>query len=191
MSLLTEKSPYLLTLVFAAIGWTTNQIWLDMTSSPIVEARRYSFDIANGLVGFRITNLSRTEYFDSIKLRIRIKKDSISKCIGQPLLVPIPPTDLGFSPNAERTRPKCETAKYAQFELPRLHPGGEVEVYINVTERTVPDLSMNSVNAVRLIESSFETFLVKNRFSILIWLLGVWCLLIITYLICTESKEKK
>ena len=185
----SEKATYLLTIAFAAIGWTTNQIWLDITSTPTVEAERHIYDSATSNTGFTITNLSRKQSFDNLVFKIVIDNSSNAKCQGQPILMPIAPTDLGYSQDKKRIRPKCESEKYAEYQIQKLHPGGKVKLLIEASNETYPLLLVNSNKPIRLIESSAETYVIKNRFCILVLLFVAWSITVLILLTFGNAKR--
>lgn len=182
---LTEKAPYLLTIVFLALGWTISQVSTDLAKSPIIEYKSCKKDNTNGSENiFTITNISSEKLFTDLKFTLRIAGTTNSKCIGVPKMMIPPPTDLkGLYQGGGATQPTCIDDKHAEYIIPQLHPGASLQLVMKTDKNTDVNIYIWCKEAVRLVESSITTFIIKHRLNILLWTIVIWTLLIIAYFI--------
>lgn len=184
-----EKVPYLLTILFIALGWTVSQLSTDMTKSPIIEYkqdRRYATKHT-----FTITNISSEKLFSDLTFKLRIPGDSQAKCMDSPKIYSTSPTELK-SPTNGIPEPKCVDDEYAEFILHHLQPGATVKLEMKTNKEVVDvDIYIWCKNPVRLIEASLQTWVAKNQFGVMGGLICLWTVLIIIYLIWFYSIRVK
>lgn len=189
--LFREQIPYLLTILFAALAWTTNQIWDDISKSPTIE---YKFILDKSVPlskKVRITNISSDHLFSNLVFKVRSEKGSDLGCITTDI-APFPPVELRYSksPNIQN---QCEhncSAKYAEFKIPHLQPGSSIMLIMESEIDSVLTLGVWSESKVRLVNRSLETILIKNRFIVLVYLFIIWILSIGIYVTIVSIKNK-
>jgi len=188
-----EKTPYLLTILFVALGWTISQITTDLTKSPILEYKQCKKVMANKTKhAIAITNISLEKVFSNLIFKLRPEAGSGVICLDSPEMIAPPPTELK-SPTQQKEgegfqEPECINGEYAEYSLPKLQPGATIQIVMNTDKDVDVNLYVWSENSVRLVESSFLTWAAKNRFGLLICLICVWALLIIIYLILIHKN---
>ncbi len=190
MFLTTEKTPYLLTILFLALGWTITQISTDLAKSPIIEYQSCKKNHPSETEHtFTITNISSEKLFTNLKFTLR-PVDTTAKCLGEPEMIIPPPTELkGTSSDDSATQPECVDDKYAEYILPQFHPGASIQLVMKTDKNSDINIYVWCKEAVRLVELSFfKTTIVKERLEIMIWSIAIWAILIIIYTLIVHYK---
>lgn len=184
--ILTNKEfPYLLTILFVLVGWSFTHVVNRLLQSPTLEYKiRESREKANSL-SYEIENITRDKLFKDLTFLLLFDGPAKEKLIKADLVV-LPPARI----SGEVKLPPVVEAEYAKFFVPEFHPNWrmalKVELKVGLSEKEYPRLrfSTGDDKPIRLVPASFETFLVKHEFSIILILLVSWSLLIISYLYC-------
>jgi len=193
MFLTTEKTPYILTILFLALGWTVTQVSTDLAKSPIIEYQSCKKNHPNVTEHiFTITNISSEKLFTNLKFTLR-PVDTTAKCLGKPEMIIPPPTELkGTSPDVGATEPECIQDKYAVYKLPQFQPGASIQLVMKTDKSSDINKYVWCKEAVRLVELSFfKTTIVKERLQIMIWSIAIWAILIIIYSLIVHCKGIK
>lgn len=180
---LTEKTPYLLTILFLALGWTITQVSTDLAKSPIIEYQSCKKIHTNETEHiFTITNISSGKLFTNLKFTLRPEDTTDTKCLGEPKMIIPPPTELkSISQDLGAIQPECVEDKYAVYMLPQFQPGASIQLVMITDKNADINIYVWCKEAVRLVESSFKTFIVKERLQIMMWSIVIWAFLIIIY----------
>lgn len=184
----TEKFPYLLTILFALIGWSLTHSVDRLINSPIIEYKLKKECSGNGrkLVSYEITNISRDRLFENIEFKLLCKRGCKGKFLQAKLKLP-PPMDISEEVEMDDD--------YVKFSIPELHPDWKLLLTVEMSEDFNPTLhfsskkSANDNKPIRLLRSSFETYLIKHELKIIIGLIVFWSLLIILYLVLIGGKN--
>lgn len=187
-----EKTPYLLTILFVALGWTISQVSTDLTKSPIIEYKQCRKTKTNETKHiFTITNISSEKAFSNLIFNLRPEPTSGAKCLGETRMIVPPPTELK-NPSQEEgaCQPECVNGKYANYILPQLQPGAIVQLVMNTDKAADVNIYIWCNDPVRLVESSLQTLVVKNRFCVMIGLICIWAFLISLYLVLLHKKRR-
>jgi len=188
-----EHAPFLLTALFGVLGWTVSHLVDDVTKAPVIEYSPLSDVVldsdhlpvyckppgakkAVSIQGYRITNISRDRFFVNLSFLV-LPQERTQEFVGV-RLVPEPPAYLDSNLAQESCLPKA-----AKFILPKLLPGWEYRLLIWVPQPMTTSLYFTAdAQPVRLLQSSFETYMARHEASILLWLTGLWLALALVYL---------
>lgn len=190
---LTEKTPYLLTILFLALGWTITQVSTDLAKSPIIEYQSCKKIHTNETEHiFTITNISSEKLFTNLKFTLRPADKSDAKCLGKPYMKIPPPTELkDTSQDLGAPEPGCVNGKSAVYILPQFHPGASIKLVMKTDKNDDINIYVWCKEAVRLVELSFKTLIVKERLKIMMWSIAIWAILIIIYSLIIYFKGIK
>ena len=177
----TEKFPYLLTILFALIGWGLTHSVDRLINSPIIEYKLTKEFTENRkqLVSYEITNISRDRLFQNIEFKLLHKRGSKGK-LSQANSKTFPPMDL-----PEQVQ---FGAEYATITIPEFHPDWKFVLTVEMSEDFYPTLHFSSKNPaagnrpIRLLRSGFETYIIKHELQIIVGLIALWLLTIVIYL---------
>jgi len=181
--------PFLLTLLFGLLGYQLNSITDALINSPAIEYKisskvyKTDKDMVFSDNECTVTNLSNSKSFDRLKVDFTYPKNVKAILdLKSPEIIAVKPSSLHGD-----TIPHSE-ADMIVFRLGKLQPGFQYKLlyktqYLKDVENPHPDLNLTTDNTVRLLESSFTTWLIKNYNSISVILSVFWALLIIIYLI--------
>jgi hypothetical protein len=171
-----EKAPFLLSTLFAIFAWTTNQLSAELSKSPIIEYEQVSsLNNVNG-VGYNIHNISAGTLFENLVFTLKTDKKI---CINDPILEFKAPADK----HTDDHKPTCQNQQSAVFDVGQLHPNSKLTIFIpSDAEKVISSLYLSGDTPTKLIGSSIETFIIKNKVEILSWLFAFWTLGILLYL---------
>jgi hypothetical protein len=190
---LTEKTPYFLTILFLALGWTITQVSTDLAKSPIIEYKSCKKNHTNETEHiFTITNISSEKLFTNLKFTLRPVDKTDAKCLGEPKMIIPPPTELkGTCQDLGAIQPECVEGKYGVYILPQFQPGASIQLVMKTDKNTDINIYVWCNEAVRLAKLSFKTLIVKERLKIMMWLIAIWAILIIIYSSIIHYKKIK
>ncbi len=172
-----DKAPYLLTILFASFAWTISQISTDFTKGPVLEISHKLNKNDKAEVIYTVTNISRDNLFNKLEFKILADKTSGATCSNNAprLIIPSP-----YDPLENASEPTCK-GKKATFPPVSLHPGAKVELIVSFDKQTKTNIYVKNDKAIRVLDSSLETKIIKNRFHILIGLFLLWVFGIVFY----------
>lgn len=163
-----DRLPYIVTMLFAAMGWGVTHSVDRLLSSPVVQFETET-KTAGNKTSFVVTlrNLSHDRLYKNLRLIFLLpSKDGGEFLTAQTIAKP---------PAWDGDRPPTVTAKSVQFDLPALHPSSEVALRAEFIGAVVPIVRLERAEpTVRLVAPSFETFLLKHEFKIIVGALLVW-----------------
>lgn len=173
MDPLGERLPYLVTLLFAAVGWGVTHTVDRVLKSPIVEYQtQVSTTPAGKVFHVRLRNLSQDRVYKNVRLvmLLPVTKQGVFESAG---VDPKPPAWEGAA------GPLVKDYS-VQFHLPALYPSWEFELKAKFTGSEVPVLRMSEADpALRLAGPSLETFLFDHEITIIAVAIGVWAALLL------------
>jgi len=177
-----ENLPYLLTLLFVALGWTLTHFATQIGNSPIIEYKKTLSEDFKG-IDFVIQNISRNTKFDNLHFYILFDDDKKGRCQGKPELKIYPPLHLG----KDREEPTCNDNEII-LKIKEFQPYSKILLSVKADKKMDAEITLTSKNAVRLIESNYQTFFVKFELEILISIILFWVVCIIFYFICLKRE---
>ena len=192
-----EKVPYLLTILFAALGWTLLQFSSELTQSPVLEYSKTLCGNKETKVIYTFTNLSNDTLFTELHAKIMFRTQRGKELVKDDLklqLRAVPPHGIGQPNKPEMgTRSiRSETIlDYVSFHIPRLSPGAIVTASVKSNKKFTPQLVIECDKAIKILESSYQTGLLKYRFTFLLVLIAVWSLLIMFYIAYLQIHPKR
>lgn len=181
-----KEIPFLLTLLFAASGWSMTHLVDRVVSSPTIEYKtevEYTKTQKNFVV--TLTNLSR-QYFKGLKFEITEIGADI-RLIGKPGRENLAPA-WTFTTDANPSI----TNKSVAYMVDQFHPDWRIKISIGFEGIGLPKFYLKETGndqPVRLVESGLETFFAKNEACILFLLGFMWSGLAVIWLIKAPSNH--
>jgi len=171
-----DTVPYLLTVLFATLGWTLTTFVSQIGSSPIIE---YTKTRSNNLteVTFEVQNISKNIKFTNLIFYILLNDNEPGRCVGKPVIVPIAPLHFG----KDREEPICREGVESVFLIDEFHPYSKVSMSVIANGKTDAEIRLTSSNAVLLKEENYQTRLIKYELEILIFMIAFWTVCIIMF----------
>ncbi|MEO0469575.1 MAG: hypothetical protein AAF206_08145 [Bacteroidota bacterium] len=194
--LLSDKLPYMLTVLIGLAAYQINNIIALHADSPLLV---YAFDVKsiatveNGIERdweCTLTNLSRKEAIRDINLTAAFKSTLPSpRKIMVPDIIPIAPSPI--------LRDQGHVESFADqinsYKIPVVHP--RAQYILRMTTITHPDIKeppklyINSSENIRLTPGSLEVFLIRHQITLNIILLVIWSGFIMLYLIYIRDNQ--
>lgn len=173
MDPLGERLPYVVTLLFAAIGWGVTHTVDRVLKSPIVEYRTQTRSVdAHQVYTVRLRNLSREAVYENVNF-VFLLSSSRDGVFVDADIVAVPPAWEG-------DKPPLRQKHSVQFPIPALYPAWEFELRARYTGSQVPVLRMEkSKTPFRLSPPSLETFLYDNEIPVIAASIGIWAALLL------------
>jgi hypothetical protein len=185
MDPLGEKLPYVVTLLFAAIGWGVTHTVDRVLKAPIIEYRTQVVpgpDAETSVFIAKLRNLSHDRVYGKIAVVFLLPASSHGK-FTYARVDATPPAWEG------RAQPKWE-GRSVRFNLPALYPAGELALSAHYTGDSAPLLRLaEAENALRLTGPSLETFLVDHEITIIVCAISLWAVLLL-FLVVRRSPRK-
>ena len=191
-----EKAPFLLTILFSALAWTASQVAGDAAMKPFLEYARATETVTTGKGQqtkhiFRLTNISSEKAFSNMYVKCRLKDGAGVSFVGEPEMSLLPPTELMDPDKAEEATPPEYIDNAAAFQIPMLQPGAVIHIAMYTDKAAPVDIYVWSKNPVKMVEASPQTYIIKNRFQVMIGLIVLWSALILLYFHRLNRHEKK
>jgi len=180
-----ESCPYLLTLLFVALGWTLTHFVTQIGNSPIIE---YNKTLSNDhkVISYVVQNISRTVRFEGLEFYIILDEKKEGRCQGKPNLEVYPPLHLGKDPK----EPICLEGREAIFKIKEFHPYSTILMTVQSDKETDAKIRLISKKAVRFLKSNYQTFFIKYELELLISIISFWIVLILCYFIFLNKGGK-
>lgn len=187
-----KEFPFILTLLFGLLGYHINEITKSILSSPSIE---YDFkvteskninDTAYKSYEYVITNITTDKSFNNLTINFESKNNS--QKIFNPATIAIEPSSLHF------ITPESLDKRLLVYEILTFQPGDKYKLTFQSISQlkdvdSNPSLYLTSTNTVRIIRTSFITWLVKNYIIVNTILLTTWIMLILLYLFKLKKNE--
>lgn len=180
-----KEVPYLLTLLFGALAFQVNTIVENITSTPIIqydyeiEREEAKGDLTERYVKCSIENISSVTSFKELSFKFRYLSGAKTQIHTPKYRV--------ISPSSIQTIEVNEALNMiVSFKVGHLQPGQKYEFFFTTLggadDPVFPKLFLDTDETVRLIESSFLTFLGRNYIGINVAFAIIISLIIIIYL---------
>lgn len=170
-ALAQEKAPYLVTLLFVSVGWFVTYSVGQINDSPTIEyaVRTQVLSASRNRIIVDIQNVTRKQRFQNLEFSIRlVPGDPHDKLTYYDIFTDAP--GLG-SP----AKPLETGTEAVDFVVPDLQPGWQVHLVADHTGTRRPTFRLTSAAVpVRLVERSFETFLIRHELSTMLIVLAVY-----------------
>lgn len=173
--------PYLFTVLLSIIAWTTNQLSSEISKSPIIEITEYSYDEKTGNLEYLLTNISNQTQYKDLVFNFRILEEL---CISEPEVKWLPPNKK----HKDTQAPECENNKSALLFVKQFQPSSQIKLQLKTGKPIESNLLLQSDMAVRLVDSSIETYIAKNKIHLLMSLFMLWILLLFVYIFGMKKK---
>lgn len=162
--MLTEKAPYIITLIVAAVAWSLTHIADRLLATPLVTYQEQIVE-NSGKKSLYLTlkNITRDKTFRTIHLIIAAPPGG---SITDRAVIPIEPAWEGNQPGT------LEGRTFA-YTFPELQPGGQLEVSVTYTGSDRPTLRMSADGTIDFVKPSWQTWLAENEITILAWAVGI------------------
>jgi len=188
--------PYFLTLLFGLIGYHFSEISKSILITPSIEYNRTitvgtaKNDSVKKTYEYIIRNITEDRNFQNLTINFANDDRRNSLRIFEPKIVAVEPASNQFTSKDSVDR------RIIEFKISRFQPGDEYKLLFKSIskvkdEQKLPALYLTSDGAVRILETSIKTWLVKNYIFVNSILLLVWFILIIIYLYKLKSYESK
>jgi len=168
-----EKVPYVMTILFVALGWVIIHAVERADNSPTMIYETESIHCDEGKTQFtiNITNATRTIQFENIVFKV---------VVGQPGATIVKAYKYAISPAWEGDDPVNPERNTATFQIKSLQPNAKI---VLVTQYVGPGPAYFSLSQtgspVRLVKSSVETFFAAHEISLMLVALTCYALFIL------------
>lgn len=185
-----EKAPYLLTLLFSALAWTVAQVAEDAARNPVLEYKKQTMASGEATSNvFTLTNISSDRALSGITVKLRIKKEGDAMCIEQPKMLIFPPMELSDPDGKEEaSSPEYIDDICASYRIPKLQPGAIVRLTMKTNKNVPVEIYVWSKDTVKVVEASLQTRIIKRKFTVLVFLIVLWSLLILIYMYAVSRR---
>ncbi len=181
-----EKAPYLLTLLFAALAWTVSQVADDAARNPVLEYKTSTMASGEQTKNvFTLTNISSDKALSGITVKLRIN----DAFVGQPDMHMLPPMELLDPDKKEEVNaPENIGNICSSYQIPKLQPGAIVQLVMYTRKKVPIGIYVWSDDAVKVVEASLQTRIIKNKFKVMVFLIVLWSLLILIYIYAVSRR---
>jgi hypothetical protein len=184
--MLTDKAPYLVTLVIGALAWALTHAVDRLLSTPMV---KYSVQQIssneNKTVYLTFKNITRDKTFKKLHLILTAPSDGV---IAAGAVIPVQPASEGDQPYQVEGRT-------FEFTFPEFQPGWQIEISVDYTGSSQPSLRLSSPDqTVYAIAPSIQSILVEYDIEILMALAvlaAVWALALLIIWMATLRRKSK
>ncbi len=182
-----QEFPYLLTVIFALLSWNAVHLANRYIDKPVIEWDLSHSSFENQKLGmYHVKNLSKNIVFKGLIFSLHLEEGNFTSCQVKRL----PPAD-----NVSLDYPKeaifKNNSRMTKIEIKatQFHPSWEFMFFVKTSNDNYPKLNILSKKPVNLVESSWETFIIRNEVTILWISFGFWIALIIIYLIIIKNDD--
>jgi len=173
-ALRSSSAPYVLTILFASVGWGITHAVDRVLKSPALEFRPKVSELDSSQKKFRvqIENISRDRSFSDLEFVFLLDPKQSGRFVSSPSVIPVSPAWEGDQAPEQKDHSVV-------FPIPMVHPGWLLTLEAQYTGPQQPAFRLRkSGQPVRLVTPSAETFFVKHEISfiggtILLWLIVV------------------
>jgi len=177
-----EKMPYIVTLLFLSIGWGVTHTVDRALKSPIIELSTEIKGANPRRMVATVRNVSHDVSFKNLTFTFLLPE---GHKFSEAFAHATPPAWEGNA--APRT-----AARSATFDLPALHPEGEIRLVVAFEGKTLPELRLQSAeSAVRLVQPSFETFIVRHETTLIAGMMTLWIVAIVVVLFYSDAGGER
>ncbi|UPK02016.1 hypothetical protein [Bradyrhizobium sp. 170] len=179
--MLSDKAPYIVTIVVAGLTWAATHLADRLLSTPIVKysvQRIATKDSQTIYLTFK--NITRDKTFKQLQLILTAPSDGV---ITTGAVIPVQPASEGDQPYQVAGRTFA-------FTFPEFQPGWQIEISADYTGSKEPSLRLSSPDqTVYAIKPSIETIIVEYHIQILAALAIFWIVaLLVIWVIAARRK---
>lgn len=183
MDALGERLPYVVTLLFAAVGWGVTHTVDRVLKSPVVE---YQTKVLAGAkqssLVVTLRNLSHERVYEDVSITFLLRGKEAGQFISARKTAVPPAWEGDVEPMV--------TAQSVQFDRLTLHPAWEVMLTAQFNGPVSPVVHLVSAKpTVRLVPPSLETFLLNNEVKVILGALLLWAAILI-WLVGARPADK-
>jgi len=189
----TDKAPYVVTLLVAALAWTVNRSVTVLTESPTIAYKVDHKPHDDRAVICHIRNVSRTRQFR--ELQFLLTTDSSAETLEKARFVDQSAHILAVSPAFSLATASITTGRdMATFDVPLLQPGWALDLEATLEQRMPIGVQQRFVEnakdqeAVRMVSMGIETWIVEHETNTLFILIGVWLLGLVIWSACASGR---
>lgn len=196
MNLFLRKDlPYFLTILIGLAAYQINNVIALYTDTPVLAYEFETISSSTTKEGVtselecRLVNYNRKEAIRDINITMSYKSSLPSpKKVEQPDIIPVAPSAI--LPDSARS---SAFGLINEYKIPILHPFAEYVLKLETTAhpdiKEHPKLYLKSSESIRLVESNFEIFLVKNQVLLNALLLFIWVSFALVYMLYLSNLK--
>jgi hypothetical protein len=169
--MLTDKAPYIVTIVIAGIAWTITHMADRLLSTPMVKYTIEQISSKNGQTAFlTFKNITRDKTFKQLQVILAASSDGV---ITAGAVIPVQPASEGDQPYQVAGRTFV-------FTFPEIQPGWQIEISADYTGSALPSLRMSSPEqTIYAITPSLKSLVVEYDIEILTILALSWTITLV------------
>jgi hypothetical protein len=164
-----EKAPYLITILFASIGWGVTYTVGRIVDSPTIE---YVTQSADGRYQVDLRNVTRKQIFPSLKVSIHLNGNQAI----------ITKSNMSADPPGWPGREPVQQGEHntVDYTITSLQPGWIVHLWVEYTGKAQPSFHLvDSQGAIRLVPRSMETLVVEHELALLLTVMVLYAMVIV------------
>lgn len=176
--------PFLFTILLSVFAWTINQIVSELERQPIIEITDVRYDANSKELSYLLTNVSNNKLFKGLIFEVY---GGITSCFNKQEVILGPPNMKSIDTDPAT----CNGVDSVEFPVSEFHPNSSIRLLANVEFKGTYEsnaLYVKSNQAIKVTPQSFQTYLIKNKLSVLIVLFAIWFILIVVYLWCIKRN---
>lgn len=179
--MLTDKAPYIVTIVVAALAWALTHMADRLLSTPMVKYTIQELSSNTGKTVFlTFKNITRDKAFKGLQILLTASSDGL---ITTGSVIPVQPASEG-------AQPYQVAGRTFEFTFPEFQPGWQIEISADYTGSARPSLRMSSPEqTIYAVVPSLKSFLVEYDIEILLLLALSWTIALL--LIWTIARPRK
>lgn len=182
----SSSPPYILTIFFALVGWCINGLATSYEQSPAIEFH-VSYNDQKKQILIDLYNMSTGQGFSDLTLLAYPQDKSILQEDASYATILFPPNHIyGIRPTPEVNKDKT----YIKFPIKVLHPSSRATLEIPSGTRTDITLFAACDTPVRLVQSSFISYVMKNKENAFVILLLTLSCVIMAYLLFLPTEKE-
>lgn len=180
--LYTDKFPVFLTLILGLLGYQVNTLTKAVLDAPSIEYKNTKKELTASntfLYEFTIQNISSTKSFKDLTFNFMFDEMSTMKIFSPDIIVVVPSSLHNIELNSQ-------DSLIVEYKIQHLQPNQlyRLQFKTNHTnnEKESPKIFLTTNDTVRLVSSSFSTWLVKNYVLVNLLLVSFWIVTIVIYI---------
>jgi hypothetical protein len=181
--MLTDKAPYVVTILIAALAWAITHMADRLLSSPMIKYSEQKIS-SNGEQTLFLTfkNITRDKTFKKLQIILTAATDGV---ITSGAIIPAQPAWEG-------DQPYQVAGRTFEFTFPEFQPGWEIEISANYTGSAQPTLRLSSPEqTVYAIRPSLKTLVVEYDVELLTGLAAVGGFLLLWIIFLQRNRKSE
>jgi hypothetical protein len=165
--MLSDKAPFLVTLIIAGLAWTLTSIVDRLLATPMLLQRIEDRAVASKQTTYiTLKNITRDKTFRKLRLLVTAAPNTVLK--ERPQVIP-------YQPAWEGDHPGIFAGKTFDFTFSEIQPNWQFEIAVSYEGNERPSIRLSLENeTIYVIEPSLETFLVENDTVVFAGLVVLW-----------------